>query len=241
MPRSRRSAFPDAAPSAVTLKMQAAAARLFRASATLRVKAKHAGQIADYVEWQQRLWNGRPSVLGRREELWEQMAGRLDPARPLVAFEFGVAWGYATDWWVRRLAGRDLGWHGFDRFTGLPRSWREHDAGAFDAGGNPPAIDDPRVEWHIGDVEDTIASVDLPAARDAQWLILFDLDLYEPTAVAWEALAPHLRPGDLIYLDEAIDSDERRVLDDMILPSIGCEPIATTPMSLGLAVTRGTS
>jgi hypothetical protein len=97
------------------------------------------------------------------------------------------------------------------------------------------------VEWHIGDVEDTIASVDLPAARDAQWLILFDLDLYEPTAVAWEALAPHLRPGDLIYLDEAIDSDERRVLDDMILPSIGCEPIATTPMSLGLAVTRGTS
>lgn len=240
MPRTRRPAFPDAAPSATTLKMQAAAARLFQASSTLRGKAINAGQIADYLEWQQRLWNGRPSVLGRREDLWGRMAERLDPARPLVALEFGVAWGYATHWWVQRLAGRELAWHGFDRFTGLPRSWREHEAGAFDAGGEPPAIEDSRIEWHVGDVEDTITAIDLAAVRDAQWLILFDLDIYEPTAIAWHAIAPHLQPGDLIYLDEAIDSDERRVLDEMILPSIGCEPIATTSMSLGLAVTRGT-
>jgi hypothetical protein len=238
MPRSRRSAFPDAAPSAATLKMQAAAARLFQASATLRSKAINAGQIADYLDWQQPLWNGRPNILGRREELWELMAARLDPGRPLVALEFGVAWGYATDWWVRRLAGRALTWHGFDRFTGLPRSWREHDAGAFDAGGEPPAIDDARIVWHIGDVEDTIASVDLAAAREAQWLILFDLDIYEPTAVAWRALAPHLRAGDLLYLDEAMDSDERRVLDEMILPTIDCEPVGTTSLALGLDVTR---
>jgi hypothetical protein len=238
MSRSRRSAFPDAAPSAATLKMQAAAARLFQASATLRSKAINAGQIADYLDWQQTLWDGRPNILGRREELWELMAQRLDPGRPLVALEFGVAWGYATDWWVRRLAGRELTWHGFDRFTGLPRSWREHDAGAFDAGGKPPAIQDHRVEWHVGDVEDTLGSVDLAGARDAQWLILFDLDIYEPTAFAWNAVAPHLRSGDLLYLDEAMDSDERRVLDEMILPTIGCEPVGTTSLALGLGVTR---
>jgi hypothetical protein len=64
------------------------------------------------------------------------------------------------------------------------------------------------------------------------------MDIYEPTAFAWDAISRHLRPGDLIYLDEAMDSDERRVLDQMILPSIGCEPIGTTARGLGLAVTR---
>jgi hypothetical protein len=238
MPRSGSSAFPDAAPSPATLAMQAVAARLFRASPTLRVKAMNAGQIADFIDWQQRVWGSRPSVVGRREDLWERLAERLDPARPLLALEFGVAWGYATHWWVQRLAGRDVTWHGFDRFTGLPRSWREHDAGAFDAGGKPPAIEDPRIQWHVGDVEDTLASVDLAGARDAQWLILFDLDIYEPTAFAWDTIAPHLQAGDLMYLDEAMDSDERRVLNEMILPTVGCEPVGTTSLALGLAITR---
>ena len=113
-----------------------------------------------------------------------------------------------------------------------------HEQGAFDAGGKPPAIDDERVRWHVGDVQDTLGAVDLAAARDAQWLVLFDLDIYEPTAFAWEVISAHLRPGDVIYLDEAVDRDERRVLDEMILPSIGCEPVGTTALALGLVVTR---
>ncbi len=94
------------------------------------------------------------------------------------------------------------------------------------------------MRWHIGDVQDTLSAVDLVAARDAQWLVLFDLDIYEPTAFAWEVIGTHLRPGDIIYFDEAMEPDERRVLDEMILPSIGCEPVGTTPLALGLAVTR---
>lgn len=238
MPSRASSAFPDAGPSAITVTLQAFAARLFRASPTLRTKTVNAGQVADYIGWQQGAFGCRPTVFGRRRELWERLAQRLDPNRPLVALEFGVAWGYATDWWLRRLRGRDVVWHGFDRFTGLPRAWREHDLGAFDAGGKPPAIDDERVSWHIGDVEDTLGTVDLAAAREAQWLILFDLDLYEPTAFAWNVLRAHLQPGDLLYFDEAMDLDERRVLNDMVLPSIGCEPIGTTALGLGLTVTR---
>jgi hypothetical protein len=129
-------------------------------------------------------------------------------------------------------------WHGFDRFTGLPRAWREYEQGTFDAGGKPPAIDDERAHWHVGDVQDTLGAVDLAAARDAQWLVLFDLDIYEPTVFAWEVINAHLRPGDVIYLDEAVDRDERRVLDEMILPSIGCEYVGATPFALGLVVTR---
>ena len=94
------------------------------------------------------------------------------------------------------------------------------------------------MRWHVGDVQDTLPTVDLVAARDAQWLVLFDLDIYEPTAFAWEVISAHLRPGDIIYFDEAAMEDERRVLDEMILPSIGCEPVGTTAIQLGLVVTR---
>jgi hypothetical protein len=238
MPIKAKSAFRDAGPSTVTVTLQAIAARLFRLSPTLRTKTINAGQVADFIDWQERVFGKRPTVLGRREELWERLAQRLDPNRSLVVLEFGVAWGYATNWWLSRLGGRDVAWHGFDRFTGLPRAWREHDEGAFDAGGKPPAIDDKRVHWHVGDVQDTLGEVDLVAARDAQWLVLFDLDIYEPTAFAWEVLGPQLQPGDLMYFDEAMDVDERRVLNEMILPSIGCEPVGTTALGLGLAVTR---
>ncbi len=237
--RSRASsAFPDATQSNFWIKLQPSVARLFGASSTLRTKTVNAGQMADFVDWQQRVFGGRPTVFGRREKLWERLAQRLDPNRPLVVLEFGVAWGYATNWWLCRLGRRDVAWHGFDRFTGLPRAWREYEQGTFDAGGKPPAIDDERVHWHVGDVQDTLGTVDLAAARDAQWLVLFDLDIYEPTAFAWEVINAHLRPGDVIYLDEAIDRDERRVLDEMILPSIGCERVGATPYALGLVVTR---
>jgi hypothetical protein len=217
--------------------IQAVAARVFRTSATLRSKMINAGQVADYIDWQQRVWGEQPRIVGRRERLWERLAERLDSSRPLLVLEFGVAWGYATNWWLKRLAGRNVIWHGFDRFTGLPRSWREHEAGAFDAGGHPPAIPDARVHWHVGDVETTLPSLDLAAFHDRQWLVLFDLDIYEPTAFVWDVIGAHLRPGDLLYLDEAIDSDERRVLNERILPAVACEPVASTSLALGLVIT----
>jgi hypothetical protein len=238
MPRRTSSAFPDASQYNFWIKLAPSVARLFGASSMLRTKTINAAQIADFVDWQVRVFGARPTVFARREKLWEQLAQRLDPHRPLVVLEFGVAWGYATNWWLCRLAGRDVVWHGFDRFTGLPRAWREYAQGTFDAGGKPPAIDDERVHWHVGDVQDTLGAVDLPAARDAQWLVLFDMDIYEPTVFAWEVINAHLRPGDVIYLDEAVDRDERRVLDEMILPSIGCEYVGATAYALGLVVTR---
>lgn len=238
MRRKTSTAFPDASETNLWLKLQPSIARLFASFSPLRTKTINAGQMADFVDWQQRVFGVRPTVFGRREALWERLAQRLDPNRPLVVLEFGVAWGYATNWWLSRLTDRDLVWHGFDRFTGLPRSWRKYEQGMFDAGGKPPPIDDKRVRWHVGDVEDTLDAVDLAGVRDAQWLVLFDMDVYEPTAFACQTIKAHLQPGDVIYLDEAVDRDERRVVDEMILPRIDCEYIGATPYAVGLVVTR---
>jgi hypothetical protein len=73
-----------------------------------------------------------------------------------IYFEFGVAWGYLTLWWTKRLKTSGSKWHGFDRFTGLPRKWEALPEGAFSANGITPEISDERIMWHVGDVEKTI-------------------------------------------------------------------------------------
>ncbi len=210
------------------------AARAIRMIPTIGEKLMNAGDVANYVQWQSSAFPQPVELLWKREALWEKMADRIDRSRPLFVLEFGVAWGYATEHWLQLLAGRDVEWHGFDRFTGMPRGWRDYPEGAFDTAGKLPAIDDDRITWHVGDVEDTLHEIDLEAAREAQWLVLFDLDIYEPTAAAWQVVGPMLRPGDLLYFDEAMDADERRVLNEMVIPERSVVPIGTT--SLGLAV-----
>jgi hypothetical protein len=204
----------------------------------LRRRVRNAGEIADFIDWQADVF-GPTKLYRSREHLWEAMAGRMDAGRAWHGIEFGVAWGYATSWWLDRLPHAPLStWDGFDRFTGLPRAWREHGEGTFDAGGKPPAIDDGRLSWHIGDVEDTVRTLDQAKISDGGRLILFDLDLYEPTAVAWEFVQTLLQPGDLLYFDEAMDADERRILVELVLPSRRFEYVGCTSLALALMVGR---
>lgn len=196
------------------------------------------GQSANYIQWMMDTFGRRPDMVLTREEVWTKVLAGVAKDRPVVAWEFGVAWGYSSDWWLKRLTNPQLRWHGFDRFTGLPRAWRTYKAGDLDAGGKPPAIDDTRVEWHVGDVEDTLPRIDIQRDPNAQWLIMFDLDIYEPTSFAWKHLKQHLRPGDLIYFDEAFDEDERRVLNESIIndPDVKVSLFASSPLQLALKV-----
>jgi hypothetical protein len=208
--------------------------RLFRLSARLRRKVINAGEIANYVSWVAELF-GSPNALPNREKLWELMARKVTQEQT-HGIEFGVAFGYGTDWWLKRLPQARLQWDGFDRFTGLPRAWRDLDAGAFDAEGRTPDIDDKRVTWHVGDVEDKLKELHLPRDEELQLVILFDLDIFEPSLAAWEYIRDSLRPGDLLYFDEAFDADERRLLNEHILPAGKFECIGATSTGLGLQV-----
>lgn len=236
-PRSSASAVPAGAPSVATLRAQAVFARLSASSSTLRKKMKNAGDIADFVEWQLDRF-GAVRITSRREDLWDSLVRRLPSGEPVTVLEFGVAWGYTTTWWLDRVGNPSLIWHGFDRFTGLPRAWRGLPEGEFDAAGRPPQISDTRLRWHIGDVEQTL--MELPDADLAgpRRIVLFDLDIYEPTAAAWRHVAPWLRAGDLLYFDEAMDDDERRVLDELVLPTGAVEYLGATASALTLLVTR---
>lgn len=224
-----------AAPTVVWI-YQFVAVQLFRLSARVRRKVMNAGAIANYVSWVIEKF-GDVKVFPNKEKLWELMAQRVS-TDDVRGFEFGVAFGYSTDWWLKRLPNASLRWDGFDRFTGLPRAWRFLDAGAFDAGGRTPDIDDQRVTWHVGELEDRLADLTLERSETQQRVILFDLDIFEPSLAAWEYIRDSLRRGDLLYFDEAFDDDERRLLDEHILSAGKYECVGMTPTGLGLQVMR---
>lgn len=226
----------NVAASTTLMTLSAVTSRLLGRFPRLREKLVVMGQMADYVSWQSCRFDGRPNVFSQREQLWKSMASRVSRDRRLLVLEFGVAWGYATRYWLDNLLDGDVEWHGFDRFTGLPRAWRRFPAGAFDAQGKPPDIRDDRITWHVGDVETTLAEFDLSMYADRQVLVLFDLDLYEPTAEAWRQIGGFLKADDLLYFDEALDLDERRVLDEMVLPSRSCNYLGSTSLALGLQI-----
>lgn len=228
------SLLPNGGPSKFVTTTQHWAVRLFRLSPRLRYKMANIGDVADYVSWVTANFGAfEPSAT--REDLWELMRSRLGSGRVRGA-EFGVAWGYGSGWWLDHVDDPAFRWDGFDRFTGLPRAWRKLDAGHFDADGTPPPIDDSRVTWHVGDVEDHIDDLEINRTQTDQLVILFDLDIFEPSLVAWEYLRPHLRSGDILYFDEAYDSDERRLLDEHVLVAGDFELIGATPMALALVV-----
>ena len=205
------------------------------------------GVLSDYSSWKRaRLECGGRPLFAHRERLWQSMLPGLASKGPLTVLEFGVAWGYATKWWLSRLPDPGIAWHGFDTFTGLPTQWDRAGltvaaTGAFSAGGSTPPIDDPRVSWHVGDVADSIKGIDWQQLRARPLFLLFDFDLYSPTAIALEAVAPHLRIGDVLYFDEAFDAwNERKVIDETLLPrfTVKCGGSTATALTLEISGLR---
>jgi hypothetical protein len=193
---------------------------LFR-SIWLRRKIKELGDIADFVSFVQKQFKTKQKPVFSREHLWTSILKEIgnDPFRGI---EFGVAWGYCTAWWLTNSQASDSSrnltkWDGFDRFTGLPNEWRGLPSGYFSNHGHPPDLKDERLTWHIGDVEDTIRHLNLDRKLGERLVIIFDLDLFEPSLVCWDAIKDHLRTGDVLYFDEAFDQDERLLLVDHVL------------------------
>lgn len=210
---------------------------VLRRSASLRRKIANAADISDFIDWQVANFETIKPVR-TKSLLWKKMADRMrELGGPWHGMEFGVAYGHATSWWLTHLDEKVIAtWDGFDRFSGLPRPWRGYPTGAFDADGQTPEIDDARVSWHVGNLEDTIVKMDSARISSDSRLIYFDLDIYEPSKLAWDWVYPHLRHGDILYFDEAYDSDERRLLNEAIIPMGSYNLIGATATNLAIEV-----
>jgi len=189
-----------------------------RHSYFLQQRIKVAGSVADYFE---RLsFYSAVKVYRTREALWQsilkvELSGNNKES--LVIYEFGVAWGYLTEWWTSKLKNKNFLWHGFDRFTGLPRAWEDSPEGAFSANGFVPLLENSKIIWHVGNVEDRLVDLNLDEESNySKRIIFFDLDIYEPTKAAYNYLKKILRPGDILYFDEARMDDEWKLLEEEI-------------------------
>ena len=147
-----------------------------------------------------------------REQLWKSFGNSLKNTRWL-GFEFGVASGDATKTFLKMPYIKNcLGWHGFDTFLGLPSEWGDLPKGAFSTGGIPPKIKSNLITWHIGSIENTSQVINSIQKLDLNFVLIFDFDLYSATKEAWDVISNYLKPGDIIYFDEAFEADEAQLI-----------------------------
>jgi hypothetical protein len=207
---------------------------LLKSSPKLRKRLMNIGELANYQIWLEEKF-GSIKLRNSRERVWKDIDSRV-AGKSVHGIELGVAWGYLTYFWITKSRARILTWDAYDLFTGLPRAWRSSPVGAFSNNGKTPNIPDERINWHVGFVEETIQSLEIPSSRDYNLLIFFDLDIYEPSLVAWQKIKPMLKAGDILYFDEAFDVDERSLLENFILTSGEFEFVSANWISLALEI-----
>ena len=181
-------------------------------------------------------FNTKPKLFHDRESLWQFLLEQENSVE-LSVLEFGVAWGYCTNYFLSRPSNIQS-WHGFDSFEGLPEDWRHYQKGHFSNNGNPPNISDVRLHWHIGLVEDTFNYKDnIYRIHNSTLLIILDMDLFFPTYFVLSEIAPHLSAGDLLYFDEPHDFDEFSIVHFLLkLNPMKIEVIGATPCQLVMRV-----
>ncbi|MGI8848396.1 MAG: hypothetical protein ACR2GX_09095 [Candidatus Dormibacteria bacterium] len=211
---------------------------LAETSSRLRLVGKAleiAGHVASFAMWQRvRQLNGSRRFL-HREALWRSLFPRYATG-PVTVLEFGVASGNATRFWLSNISNPRLTWHGFDTFSGLPQAWHRGGLefaarGTFSNNGRPPDIADDRLTWHVGLVQETLPELSLDPG--APLCVLFDMDIYEPTAFALDWLSDKLKLGDVLFFDEAYDPfHERRLIDEMLARGLRFRSLGATGIAL---------
>lgn len=155
-----------------------------------------------------------PARYEKRQEVWRVAFDRFVGSRdaPVRYFEFGVYRGESIAWWAKQNAHRESRFFGFDSFTGLPEAWKTRGimSGHFDTGGQPPAIDDPRVSFVKGLFSDTLADFfatyeDDPAAK---LIFHFDADLFSSTLQAGLVVTEKFKGREMLWLFDEFFPDE---------------------------------
>ncbi len=119
------------------------------------------------------------------------------PAQGLF-MEFGVFHGRSINI-IARKTKRIV--HGFDSFQGLPEDWKQGESrGSYSTEGVIPAVPS-NVELHHGWFDKTLPEF-LQETEEPAAFVHIDCDIYSSTVTVLDALAPRIRPGTIIVLDD---------------------------------------
>lgn len=157
-----------------------------------------------FFDWMDEHKTDATALFDDRHQLYDHCLRTLGLAEePIDYLEFGVAAGNSLRWWIGHNTHPDSRFHGFDTFTGIPEAWAKFPVGAFSNDGRLPDISDPRLTFHVGLFQDTMAPFMNQFRRGNRLVIHLDADLYSSTLYVLVNLGPLLRHGDVILFDEA--------------------------------------
>ena len=201
---------------------------LFKACGNLIYFLKSLLEVIEYQVWLKKTF-GELKVFKSKKELLDLVIKRAKSTNHTIYYEFGVAFGETAEYIVKN-AGQNFEYHGFDTFEGLPKAWRRLPKGGFTNHGRVPNLSGPNIFFHKGLIQNTIDDVDFDSK--AKKCFIFDFDLYEPTLLAFKHVEKHLKSGDILYFDEAFDSDERVVIDNYFIEKYEFEVLGATVFGL---------
>lgn len=196
-----------------TLRLLFYWANIFKVLGNFIYPLKSLFEVIEYQVWLKKTF-AKVEVFKSKKELLDLVIGRCKNSGPTIYYEFGVAFGETAKYIVDN-AGDDFEYHGFDTFEGLPKAWRRLPKGAITNHGRLPNLSGPNISFHKGLIQDTIDDVNFDSTKKK--CVLLDFDLYEPTLLTFKRLEKKLRSGDILYFDEAFDSDERVIIENYFL------------------------
>jgi hypothetical protein len=210
-------------------------ARLANFSKIYQTKTARFGEISSFIRFIQRQFPNKDiRIFNSKDSLRKVAINCIKRSKLEVdVFEFGVATGTGTRWLFKQFGSNLHKFYGFDRFTGLPRPWRGLKKGHFTNGGVPPSIQDSRITWFVGDAEITLAKnfSNIPELQQSSLnpkLVIFDMDILEPTLEVYTLLKPVLKKGDWILFDEAFDSENELIVFKIFLSDFNTELVGVT-------------
>jgi hypothetical protein len=196
---------------------------------------KQAGEVANFLIWQQESFE-RIRMFFSKKSLFKEIARRIYSENSHVeVHEFGVAHGYLT----RLILSIDSKlqfvseYHGYDTFEGLPKAFRTFPVGSFSNFGKFPRIESVKLVWHKGFVEDLVS---INSFSNSQKLIIFDLDLFEPSLFVYKKLREKLNAKDFIYFDEGYDQNEFEIIKANLQKDYFLDYVGTTGQGIAFQV-----
>ena len=196
-----------------TLKILFYWSRIFRHLGDLIYPIRSLIEVIEYQVWLSKQF-GKIVIYRHKQALLDEIIRKSSENLYVTYHEFGVAFGETARYLTQNTKVHFV-YHGYDTFEGLPKAWRRLPKGAITNHGKLPDIHGNNINFHKGLIQETIDSVDfsVPGIK----CFLFDFDLYEPTLFAYKHVKNQLNPGDIVYFDEAFDSDERVIIENYFL------------------------
>lgn len=220
----------------VTLTLLHYFANLFQYLGSFIYPLKSLVEVVEYRIWLRKTFGKIPLFSNKKrliDRILEEAKSSTSTQGGVTFFEFGVAFGETTKYIVQNVEAK-FEYHGFDTFEGLPKAWRRLPKGAITNHGKLPEIKSQYLFFYKGLVQDTIQNVDFTTTN--QKYFIFDFDLYAPTLFAFKHIQQHVKVSDIVYFDEAFDSDERVVIENYFLDEFQYSVIGASPFGLAFKI-----